>query len=303
MQFLKAGIIIPKRKFFLTAILFYFFSSTAQNYYEAKSVAYNTLLGGISGGLGALINKKPGEKGWKSFTKGFAIGCGGGAAMYAGKKSNILIAGQKNIAWAWLSRGIFSAGNSVVENASANRTWWSQWHYDIGFIRFELATQNKFGIVPKLMPSYFGAFLFTATQGRFDAKATLQSGTLVFRTAQINYAPYLVGSTTGNTILFTDTLGRNPGFYDIFAHEMVHTCQFQEYSGVNYYLNPVTAKWKQKSPTFARLSKWIYGDLNYELMLGNYFFVQGGIKRSAYCRNFLENEAEVLTTGRVSCPQ
>jgi hypothetical protein len=124
---------------------------------------------------------------------------------------------------------------------------------------------------------------------------------VTFRTSKIVYAPYLVGSTTGNNFLLVDTL-RARFFYEIYAHEMVHTFQFQEYSACNYYFDPWKEKLNERSPVFKEFGKWVYGDLNYELMLGNYFLVQGGIRRRGYCDNFLENEAEVLTTGRVSCP-
>ena len=161
---------------------------------------------------------------------------------------NRLIATQKNISYAWLSRAVFSAGNSVVENAAANRLWYSQWHYDIGFIRFEIKPQGDGPVIlPRLMPSSLGAFVFTAFNGHLNGRASLQSGTFIFENVRIGYAPYLVGSTTGNNVLFVDSLHLNPVFHEVFAHEMVHTCQFQELSGVNYYTDPLTNKWKQKS--------------------------------------------------------
>jgi hypothetical protein len=283
-------------------ILFIYSFSFSQKDYEAKSVVYNTLIGGISGGIGALINKHKGERPMKAFSRGFVTGCGGGALMYAGKKTNILIARQNNISYAWLSRGIFSVGNSIVENASANRLWYSQWHYDIGFIRFELKTVGKPLLLPRLLPSAFGAFAFTALHGHLNALASLQCGTFIFENVRISYATYLVGSTTGNSVLFVDSLKSAPRYHEVFAHEMVHTCQFQELSGFNYYFNPLTNSWKSKSPIFKKISKYVYGDLNYELMLINYFFIQGSIIKNRYCSNFLENEAEVLTTGRISCP-
>lgn len=282
--------------------IFSFSSSFSQRNYEVKSVVYNTLIGGISAGLGAIINKDKGQKPIRAFFKGFSIGCGGGAVMYGGKKLNILIATQKNISYAWLSRAVFSAGNSIVENASANRPWHSQWHYDLGFIRFELKTTGKTTLTPRLLPSAFGAFVFTAFNGHLNALASLQCGTFIFENVKINYAPYLVGSTTGNSVLFVDSLRNTLRYHEVFAHEMVHTCQFQELSGVNYYFNPFTTNWKNKSPLFKKISKYVYGDFNYELMLINYFFVQGSIIKNRYCSNFLENEAEVLTTGRISCP-
>jgi hypothetical protein len=43
------------------------------------------------------------EKTLRTFARGFTIGCGGGALMYAGKKTNILIARQKNISPIYLT--------------------------------------------------------------------------------------------------------------------------------------------------------------------------------------------------------
>jgi hypothetical protein len=268
--------------------------------YEVKSIFYNTFVGGISAGIGAVINKAKHHKGAPAFLHGFIYGCGGGALMYCGKKLNMLIVDRRNIGYAWMSRAVFSAGNSIIENASASRAWWSVWHYDLGFIRLEYNCEER-QVLTRLKVSSFAAFLFTACHGRLDARTSLQSGTITFITRKIIYAPYLVGSTTGNNFLLVDTL-RTRFFYEIYAHEMVHTFQFQEYSACNYYFDPWQEKLRQRSATFKKFSKWVYSDLNYEIMLGNYFLVQGGIRRRNYCTNFLENEAEVLTTGRVSCP-
>ncbi|MBL7931792.1 MAG: hypothetical protein JNL60_07820 [Bacteroidia bacterium] len=271
--------------------------------YEAKSILYNTLIGGFSGAIGSIINKPKKTKASKAFIKGFITGCGGGALMYSGKKLNMVIAQQQNISYAWLCRAVFSAGNSIVENASAYRPWYSQYHYDIGFIRFEFKTDGTQPLCrPMLMPLAFGSFVFTAFHGNFDARSSFYSGALVFTNVKIAYASYLVGSTTGNNILLTDTLNGNNEYPAVFAHEMVHTFQFQELSGVNCYFKPWTAKQSDRSRTFKTLNTWIYGDVNYGLMLVNYFVIQGGIIKNRYCRNFLENEAEVLTTGRISCP-
>lgn len=98
---------------------------------EAKLIAYNTLVGGFSGGIGAVINKKKDQKWHNAFAKGFIIGLGGGAICYSDKKLNVLVYQRQNLAYCWLSRAVFIAGNSIVENAAANRDFWSQWHYDI----------------------------------------------------------------------------------------------------------------------------------------------------------------------------
>lgn len=270
---------------------------------EAQIISYNVLVGGFSGGIGALINKKKGQKWHKVFAKGFVIGLGGGAIVYSGKKLNLLVAKNQNLGYCWLSRAVFSAGNSIIENAAANRDFWSQWHYDIGFVRLELKTNGSVSFTPRFMPSTFGGIVFMAINSKFDYKTTLQSGTVTFRTDQFWYTSHLVASTASNGFLFIDTLKTGKVFYNTYAHEMVHAFQFQEFSGCNNFLNPLTSKWKANSPLFKKAHKWIYGDVNFELMIFNYFFIQRGYKNNAryYCGNYLENEAEFLSVGRRAC--
>ena len=140
-----------------------------------------------------------------------------------------------------------------------------------------------------------------AIHGRLDGETTLKSGTLTFRTRRIDYYPTLIGSTASNGFLLNDTIGGGTFFYDVYAHEMIHTFQFQEFSGFNYLFTPITIEWKKQSTFFLKYGKWIHGDLNYELMLINYFIVNRGLQDGRYCRNFLENEAEFLSTGRPAC--
>lgn len=268
--------------------------------YETKSVLYNTFIGGFCGSIGSLINKKKSEKWYKAVIRGFLVGSGGGATMYAGKKMNYLINKKHELGYAWLSRAVFDAGNSVVENASANRNFWSVWHYDIGFIRLEFHA-NDFTLQPKLMPSIFAGTVFAAAHGKFDFGTTLKSGIPTFRTKGVTYAPQFTASTVTNGILFSDSLRTGTLFFEIYAHEVIHTFQFQEFSGANYFLKPVSDHWKEKYPWFKKTSRWIYGDLNYEIMGINYFLIQKSHYPTDYCHNFLENEAETLSTGRPSC--
>lgn len=276
-------------------------SPVKAQHYEARSVVYNAVLGGVSAGAGAIINKRKDQKWFDVFIKGFIIGAGGGAVMYSGKKLNTLITNENNVSYGWLSRGVFCAGTSIVENVASGRNFWSVWHYDIGFMRLEYDCEvHKFQ--PKVMPSALGATLFLAVQGRFDFSTSLRSGTPTFRTRRISYQPGLVGSTVTNAFLVSDTLVKGRVFYDLYAHEMVHSFQFEEFLGVNQFFKPYCKRWETASPTFRKVHRWVYGDMNHELMLFNYFVIQGGSKRN-YCNNFLENEAEFLTIGRGACEQ
>src|SRR4051812_37280217 len=95
--------------------------AAAQKNYEGRFITYNALVGAVTGGIGAVINKHKEQKWHRAFVKGFIVGSAGGGLVYCGKKLNILVAREKNLGYAWLSRAVFSAGNSIVENASANR--------------------------------------------------------------------------------------------------------------------------------------------------------------------------------------
>jgi len=270
----------------------------AQNY-EAQSVLYNALLGGISACAGALINKKKKAKCFTVSWKSFAVGVLGGTCIYSGKKLNTLIANENKLGYAWLSRGIFYLGASVVENAAAGKQWWETWHYDIGFVRLEYDCEKKI-FQPKIMPAAFSATLFLAYYGKLDVTTSLQSGVPTFRTKRIGYQPQLIGSTVTNGFLLNDSLKRSRLFYDTYAHEMIHSFQFSEFLGTNEFFNRYTSNWEKRSTIFKNIHRWVYGDLNHELMLINYFVVQGGVRRN-YCKNYLENEAEFLTIGRSAC--
>ncbi len=288
-------------KTFCFILLFAFSAQLRSQNLEPKIVAYNTLAGAITGGLGSMINKKKDQKWHKAFAKGFVVGAGGGAIVYSGKKLNNLIAAKQNLSYGWVSRAVFSAGNSIVENAAANRDFWSQWHYDVGFIRLEFHTKDL-SITPRFMPSTFGGLVFmTLNSTSFDYKASLRSGTLTFYTDKIRYEPRLVGSTASNGFLFTDTLISGEIFYNTYAHEMVHTFQFQEFSGINHFFDKPSAKLQQKYKWYKKISKYVYIDASYEAMLINYFIINQGPKGKLYCRNYLENEAEFLSVKRCAC--
>lgn len=287
--------------FFLVFV--FSFQTVKSQVNETQFFAYNALIGGVTGGIGALINKKKDQKWHKVLMKGFVVGIGGGAIVYSGKKLNSLVSQKQELGYCWLSRAVFSAGNSIVENAAANRDFWSRWHYDIGFMRMEVETNGPMSFTPRFMPSAFGGIVFMGVNGEFDGATTLKSGTLTFRADQVNYASNLSASTASNGFLFINTLNKGHKFYDTYAHEMVHAFQFQEFSGINYFFNPFTNKWKDKSTRFKNTSRWFYGDVNFEAMLINYFIIHKGYDDSpdAYCDNFLENEAEFLSMKRSAC--
>lgn len=122
------------------------------------------------------------------------------------------------------------------------------------------------------------------------------SGNFVFGADRIEYAGQVTGSTTAHAYVLMNYIN-NLEFYELFAYEMLHTFQFQEFSGINYFPKPLIDKWRAKSKFYNGFCNWVYSDLNYEAMLINYFLIQGGHEKN-YNTNFLENEAEFLSVGR-----
>ncbi len=277
------------------------FSSTlstpaqAQNY-DIQSAIFNTVIGGIAGGIGAIINKKENEKCKKVFVKNFLIGAFGGAVMYGGKKTTSLIGVKHELGYAWLSRAIYNVGNSIVENAAANRKFGAIWHYDIGFIRLEYETQGKI-FHTKVMPTSFSGMIYLAGTGKFDLKKSLQTGTPIFYTPIINHDTLIAAITSTNGLVFRSAF-YNPYLYENIGHEIIHTYQFQDFSGFNTCLIPVSEKWKIRSPAYKKLSNWIYLDFNYEVMMFNYYILYGGNSGNKYYHNFLENEAQTLSSNK-----
>jgi hypothetical protein len=269
--------------------------------YEAKSVAYNTLIGAFSGGMGAIINKKGDQnsKWFKRFEKGFLLGSAGGAIEYGGKKINYYVGKKSELGYAWISRAVFSAGNSIVENASENRTFWSRWHFDLGFVRLEYDVRLK-NLSPKLMPSSFVGFIYLSSTSNFDFIKSIRSGTPIFYSSIIKKDSSLAAYSPTNGFVYRSGFNNDFKYYT-FGHEIIHAFQFQEFSGVNYFFKPISENWKIRSAGYKKISRWVYPDLNYEMMLLNYFVINGGSVGKNYCHNFLENEAEFLSTGYSIC--
>lgn len=298
---MKMGKKIPRRiSLAILAITIASQQVIAQRDLNFSSALYNCLIGGLTGGLGGTLNRAKAQNPYKAFARGFLTGAAGGVVIYSGKKLNFLVSQKQEPAYAWLSRMVYSAGNSVVENAASCRPFWSRWHMDLSFVRVEYDV-TRHTVRPRVMLSSFVSTVFMSLHGRPDLRLSLRSGTMVFRTHEISYAPRLIGSTAGNGFILNDTVNNSLLFHDVFAHEMNHVYQFQDFSGANYFFNKPMERLKSRVPALRQIQNWIYGDLNYELMLFNYFIVNGGVSRGNYCHNFLENEAEFLSVGRPAC--
>lgn len=86
-------------------------------------LAGNVVFGGITAGIGALINKPADKKGYKSFLRGFWQGCSGGALSFAGKSMTRFIQREERPDWGWSSKLVHAAGTSIIYSAALHRTF------------------------------------------------------------------------------------------------------------------------------------------------------------------------------------
>ena len=122
--------------FLLTQVV----SSTSQTYrsQQTQILTFNVLLNGVIGGIGGALNKEKGDKLLPVFAKNFLAGCIGGSIKYVAKYDSYNINydpelgnNQKFSGNAWLDKFIYSAGYSIVHNASLNQKPWESFQVNI----------------------------------------------------------------------------------------------------------------------------------------------------------------------------
>lgn len=256
----------------------------AQHKNDFEAGLFNIGFGGLVGGIGAIINKKPNEKTGKVFIKGLGQGALGGYLLFESKRMVRKFGKTSNYGYVWPSKLINSAGVSIIENAAANRDFWDRWHLNIGFNRFEFYTKDEFKASYRIMPFAFGNTIYGFTQGKLDVNETLKTGSFIFITDDVKLMTNtdLEGLTFANSILLekdATTIKEK-----ILAHEFIHVYQYESFSGLNPFFNTSLEKINIKNEWVKKYHKIFYTDYNY-LTEGIFYIIQKGENR------FLEREA------------
>ena len=249
---------------------------------------YNIGFGGIVGGIGAVINKKPNDKLGKVFLKGFSKGALGGYLLYESKHLVGKFSKTGNYAYIWPSKIVNAAGVSIIENASANRQFWEQWHLNIGFNRFEFYTQDKFKVSYRIIPFALSRTISAFTQWKMDFDKSLKMGTFVFNTDYIKTrSSYTSGRASSNIIVISKFTTLN--VKDILAHEIIHVYQYESFSGFNTYLNKSLSRLNTNKKWAKIYHKIFYTDFNFLSFQSLYSLYK------THDSNFYENEARYYT--------
>lgn len=294
----KSAIItgIPSKISILAIVFFFFIGNlklTAQNN-DFEAGFFNMAIGGVIGGAGAVINKKPEQKFGKTLLYGFGKGALGGYLVFESERLVREFAQSGDYNYVWPSKIFNSAGTSIIENAAANRDLWERWHLNIGFNRIEVNTKDNFRLSYRIMPLSLLLTGYAASKGKLDFKTSLSVGSFVFRTNSIDGENGLYGQAPGNSILILDGISGNLAL----PHEIIHTYQAERLSGFNSLMMKTETSIARKlnlPKTYNLYSKIFYTD--YNLVLTSLLYTVAD--SNGYDRNFFEKEAEYYTDNTI----
>jgi len=262
---------------------------------ERAIFIYNVGFGGLTSGIGAVINKPKGANWKKHFVKGLWQGSIGGLINYSSKKTLYLNNKYQNKAFFWPAKILHSVGTSIMQNASLNQPFLEYWNLDYGLVRVDFAIHNKKHFRVRLLPAGIYATIAASRLGKFDLENTLATGQIVF--SRKNLMTYTNGNTAAGTsfgrgLVFVNNNQVYPNKYRLLAHEIVHQFQYNDYQIFTTWLEPLGQKIKSKSIKTI-FTKYVYPDIPFTLISYN---LAGRYAAPHYFRNFYEFEAERFST-------
>lgn len=282
------------KKFIFIILLLSLNTHAQKNDFEAG--IYNIGGGIIISGIGSILNKKPNEKFGTTLIKGMAQGAIGGFLVFQSKSLIRKFSKTENYGYVWPSNILNAAGTSFIENGAANRPFGSEWHINLGFNRLEITTNKKFKLKYRIMPLSLIGTLRNAVSNRFDIEKSFKTGFLIFTSNEIEV------DDDGNDLIYGQTTGSNSilvlnNKFGKFAlpHEIIHVYQYEQFSGINMYLNKPKNKYSDNNKLFQLYSKIFYTDFNYFIFQGLYY-IGNPDQKNQLKNNFLEREAEYYNT-------
>ena len=282
-----------KRPFSILLLVALSCPAPGQDQYQAQRTSfmlYSVGIGGLSGGVGAWVNKEKEQKWHQVLLKGVAQGALGGLAMHQGKNMTYQIYAKRRYGRAWSAHIVHAAGASIAQNAATNHNFWEHWHINLWLFRLDYdLPEHRFRT--RLSPSSLYGYLSMRGEGTLNLAKSMKTGVIYLDDkGTISYE----GMASATTI----AIGVNEPYYpesrkyEITAHEMVHVLQYESFVYINPLLHKVDTRWKSNAPWYSMLSNFIYFDFNGLYGWAMYDWVEGGMTNPCYWDNFLEKEAE-----------
>lgn len=263
---------------------------------RTKMAIFNIGINGLFGGIGSIINKKDGDKNFRTFINGFYKGAIGGTVSHVGLSMSHLIQSQENIVYAWPARLVNAMGSSIIQNAAENNKIFERLHFNLYVARLEYFPYRKEFKARFFTSSLYG-IISVGIGNKFDLVKSLQSGILYFESDRgfQNVSGFSsIGTGQVSSIgMKSDLLEEE--FYRIYAEEVAHIQQYDRKVAGNAFVAKLDQKWKGNSKSYNLLSKYIYFDLNGP----SFYFAYRIANGNGYCNNFFEKEAVNYANRRV----
>jgi hypothetical protein len=257
---------------------------------KAGYAVYNTALGSVVGGIGAVINKKKDEKFGRVLVKGLWQGAMGGVVVHTSKLLVGEIGRQDSYTFSWYGKVANSVGNSIIENASLNRNFYEQFNMNIGFNRVEFHLNDGFKVNYKVMPVSFINTIGIAFKAKFEWQKSLQTGEMVFSGSMSDFTDRNYDGVTFGNVVVMDSKYVNDKY--LYAHEFIHVYQYYDFNFVNTFLEkPV---YKLTDRWFGKANKFIYYDLQ-RPVFALFYSLEYEEDYNKYYDNFFEREAAVYS--------
>lgn len=249
---------------------------------------FNIGFGSLAGGIGSVINKKPGEKTGKVFIKGLWQGALGGTIVHSSKLMLGLNVEKNSYDYFWPSKITNAIGSSIIENASSNKIFYDQFNFHIGFNRIEVFPKRNFHVSYKVMPVYFVMQLYISTNSKFEFDQTIKTGEFIFsnKNIDLNKRAFVLGNTMVLNSNFLPEIST-------ISHEMTHIYQSYNFMYFNSFINPIEDKLFKQDTFYQKSKKYIYYDYHQGFIYGLYALEYK--KGLDYYDNFFEKEAALYS--------
>jgi hypothetical protein len=183
---------------------------------DAKLLAVNVALGGLTAGVWRVVTRKP-------LVAGVVRGSAAGAIVYVGKK---MIAEETPLGW-WAGRQIAAIASSEVANAAEGLPILQHVVLPVGPIRVHFDRHAARKVMPRLDALQSIAIVAFALHPatRFSAKESFATGAVVF----VNESSKFDGYHAAGVISLNDVL---TGAFllqckrTILSHELIHSVQY-----------------------------------------------------------------------------
>ncbi|WP_445750042.1 hypothetical protein [Polaribacter sp.] len=281
---------MKKTIFYLIFVSFVFLfplKTNAQFNNDTQAAFYDIGFGAVIGGIGAIINKKPTEKTGNVFIKGFWQGALGGYFVFESKRLIRATVKQDSYRYFWPSKIVNSFGNSILENAAANRDFWEQYHFNIGFNRLEFDLKNKGKFTYKIMPFALYATVNGFINGNLDVNKSLCVGTFIFKSNKEIQGGNFFNAGSAEAYSLTNQILYDENFFSIstLGHEIIHTYQYEQAVNFNSFFIKPKNYFSGKHTFLKAYNKLFYTDFNVAIFYTVYRL------NNNYNTNIFEREA------------